>query len=225
MELHELDVAQPGADARREREAVARTIRSRWSCGIERADAARREHDWRASSTHRPVAPAATTPRTRRHRDQLDGVACSTLDPRVRRFVAAASARTISAPVASPPACTMRCAAWPLRAPARGCRSRRDRMARRVSSSHSIASAAPVVSVATARGSLRCRPRRPCRSRAHPPSRPCRAGRRSRLAPAESRRSTERACGDDRNARARAASDSAEAGDARSDDDRSVRTS
>ena len=111
MELHELHVGERGAGARREREALAEAAQRIGAVLVESADPAGRDDDAARPQT----APAPTDPigEDAANRVVLDDEAArlEALENRRSRAsprAAAISARMISRPAPSPPACTMR---------------------------------------------------------------------------------------------------------------------
>ena len=122
VELDELEVGARDAGLQRQRDAVAGRQRRVGGDREALADAAGREHD--------VDARGRTRPRRRAQREHAGAAAA--LDEQLDRepalahldvavaATAATSARSISAPVASPPACTTRASEWP---PSRASRS------------------------------------------------------------------------------------------------------
>ena len=115
MELHELEVGARDAGLQRERDAVAGRQRRVGGDREALADTAGREHDvGGAHELDLAVGSSAITPAQRPSStsSSIANQPLADLDRRPRS-TAATSARSISAPVASPPACTTRASEWP----------------------------------------------------------------------------------------------------------------
>ena len=122
VELHELEVAQRRAGAQRERHAVAgghrRVGRLRRRPGRGRRVASTTARQWTAPTPSRWPSPSTcrvspATPPSAASSSRSTASACWTTSISGARSTAAISARWISAPVASPPACAIRSRWWP----------------------------------------------------------------------------------------------------------------